>query len=514
MPDDLESLPPGAELAALLAAVDRRALSERDRVRLAQARNRLLSHVNAELVADLHAVTWEEPPDEDAMVHGGLASRYPWAECEVAFAMTWTHTAAGARLEQARQLAEELPQVLAALRAGDIDMPKVLVIADLAGWLDDRAAARAIVDRVLVRAPEWTTGQLRARLRKLILAADPEAARKRCATAVSTRRVEVFGNPDGSGDVWGRNLPPQDVAAAWERLTAIARSARGAGDRRPMGQLRADAFLDLLVGQGVAAGGPVGRHTGGLPEPDRPAVTVAPEGDTAGTWQPVGGPGDDGTESPAGEARFGGGDLAVAGPVGSRSDGQGAAMPGPRRGVVELQVPLTALMGLTNLPGELTGFGPVVADIARQVAEQHRDGTWRFSVYSEIGDLISHGITRARPDPPDRARRRRPTAEVAALVRARNRTCTAPGCRIPSTNCDLDHSVDWVRGGATDESNLDPKCRLHHRFKHESGAQVATLAPGVVAWHTPRGLQYVSAPDPPLLDDELVNLGSRAAGGG
>lgn len=491
LPDDLESLPPGAELAALLGAVDRRALSERDRVRLAQARNRLLSHVNAELIADLHAVTWEEPPDEDAMVHGGLASRYPWAECEVAFALTWTHTAAGARLEQARQLAEELPQVLAALRAGDIDMPKMLVIADLAGWLDDRAAARAIVDRVLVRAPEWTTGQLRARLRKLILAADPEAARRRCATAVSTRRVEMFGNPDGSGDVWGRSLPPQDVAAAWERLTAIARSARGAGDRRPMDQLRADAFLDLLVGQGVAAGGPVGRHTGGLPEPEWPVAAVAPEADIAS-----------------------GGGPSVAGPVGSGSDGRGVAMPGPRRGVVELQVPLTALMGLTSLPGELTGFGPVVADIARQVAEQHRDGTWRFSVYSEIGDLISHGITRARPDPPDRARRRRPTAEVAALVRARNRTCTAPGCRVPASSCDLDHSVDWARGGATDESNLDPKCRLHHRFKHESGAQVATLAPGVVVWQTPRGLQYVCAPDPPLLDDELMNLGSRAAGGG
>jgi hypothetical protein len=480
LPEELESLPPGVELASLLSSVDRSALSERDRVRLARARNRLLSHVNAELLADLHAVTWEEPPDEDAMVHGGLASRYPWAECEVAFALTWTHTAAGARLEQARQLVEELPQVLAALRAGDIDMPKVLVIADLAGWLDDRAAAQVVVDRVLVKAPEWTTGQLRARLRKLILAVDPEAARKRCATAVGTRRVEVIGNPDGSGDVWGRSLPPQDVAAAWERLTAIARSARSAGDRRPMDQLRADAFLDLLVGQGVATGGPVGRHTGGLPDAERPPAADVP---------PV---------------AVGSGTAAAS----------GGAMPGPRRGVVELQVPLTALMGLTNLPGELTGFGPVVADIARQVAEQHRDGTWRFSVYSEIGDLISHGITRARPDPPARTRRRRPTAEMAAVVRARNRTCVAPGCRVPASLCDLDHAVDWARGGATDESNLDPKCRLHHRFKHESGAKVATLAPGVVAWQTPRGLQYVSAPDPPLLDDELINLGSYAAGGG
>jgi hypothetical protein len=354
--------------------------------------------------------------------------------------------------------------------------------------LDDLAAARAIVDRVLVKAREWTTGQLRARLRKLVLAVDPEAARKQCATAVQTRRVQVFDNPDGSGDMWGRNLPPQDVAAAWERLTAIAKSARSAGDSRPMDQLRADALLDLLVGEGVAAGGPVGLHTAGLASADHGRDGVPT---TVGI--------DDGPDGHLAAARADGREQGVGSP-------SGAAMPGPRRGVVELQVPLTALMGLTGLPGELNGFGPVVADIARQVAEQNRDGTWRFSVYSEIGDLISHGITRARPDPPDRAGRRRPAAEVAAPVKARNRTCVAPGCRVPASCCDLDHSVPWSRGGATDESNLVPQCRLHHRFKGESGAQVVTLAPGVIAWHTPRGLQYVSAPDPPLLDDDLIWL--------
>jgi hypothetical protein len=189
------------------------------------------------------------------------------------------------------------------------------------------------------------------------------------------------------------------------------------------------------------------------------------------------------------------------------------ALPAPRRGVVELQVPLTALMGLTQLPGELNGFGPVVADVARQVAEQHRDGVWRFSVYSEIGQLLSHGVTRARPkragasgSGSNGASRRRPTAEVAAFVRARNRTCVAPGCRVPATSCDLDHVTDWARGGPSDVANIDPKCRLHHRFKHESGARVIKLAPGVVGWQTPRGLQYVSSPDPPLLDDELINL--------
>jgi hypothetical protein len=62
LPDHLEQVPPGPELSALLAAVDRAALTPRDRVRLAQARNRLASHVQAELVADLCALTGD-PPD-------------------------------------------------------------------------------------------------------------------------------------------------------------------------------------------------------------------------------------------------------------------------------------------------------------------------------------------------------------------------------------------------------------------------------------------------------------------
>jgi hypothetical protein len=468
LPEELESMAPGPELFSLLASVDRRGLSESDRVRLVQARNRLAAHVQGELFADLYAVTWEERADEDALARDVDASRYPWAEVEVAFALRWTRRAAALRLELARQLVEDLPRVWEALRAGEIDVPKVLVICELAGCLPDRSAARGLVERVLVQAPRLTTGQLRARLRRLVLAADPEAARRRCAAGLRGRRVEVLDGHDGTGEVWGRGLAPQGVAAAWERLTAIARAARGAGDGRTIDQLRADALLDLLVGEGVAVGDPVSCHTAGLV----PAPPTSP---------------------------------AVSPP---------AALPGPRRGVVELQVPLTTLMSLTRLPGDLAGFGPVIADVARQVAQQHHDGVWRFSVYNEIGHLLSHGITTARPTsdrppanrPAPRAAARRPSAAAAAHVRARNRTCTAPGCRIPARACDLDHTIDWARGGASDPDNLGPQCRLHHRFKHESGAQVIQLDPGVFLWWTPRGLQYLTSPDPPLLDDDLFWL--------
>jgi hypothetical protein len=210
--------------------------------------------------------------------------------------------------------------------------------------------------------------------------------------------------------------------------------------------------------------------------------------------------------------------------------------------VVELQVPLTTLLRLSDHPGELAGFGPVVADIARQVATQQRSATWRFSIYDTVGDLVQHGITGQRPTPttsgaPDggarpparppptgpasirqeatagepgtpgpQTTRRQPTAQVAAFVRARDRTCLAPGCRRPGAGCDIDHTLDWAHGGPTDTGNLGLLCQRHHRFKHAPGTDLIQFTPGTFGWTTPRGLQYVTKAQPPFLDDqELVD---------
>src|SRR5882672_2777614 len=90
-------------------------------------------------------------------------------------------------------------------------------------------------------------------------------------------------------------------------------------------------------------------------------------------------------------------------PHGAGDDGRRAAMPAPRRGVIDIQVPLTTLLRLADFPGDLAGFGPVIADIARQVVAEQTDATWRFSVYGPLGELISHGITRRRPTASDTA---------------------------------------------------------------------------------------------------------------
>src|SRR5439155_20217932 len=99
------------------------------------------------------------------------------------------------------------------------------------------------------------------------------------------------------------------------------------------------------------------------------------------------------------------------------------------------------------------------------------------------GRLLHHGITR-----------RRPTAEQAAYIRARDRTCRAPGCRQPAHHADIDHTRDWAHGGPTTISNMAVLCRRHHRMKHQGGWLLHHTASGILFWTSPLGKVYVTTP--------------------
>ncbi len=165
-------------------------------------------------------------------------------------------------------------------------------------------------------------------------------------------------------------------------------------------------------------------------------------------------------------------------------EGMGAL---PTSGTIELRVDLDTLAGLAESPGDLAGFGPVVADIARQVASHHRDGTWTFSATDPAtGTPVAGGITR-----------RRPTTSQHRAVVAKHSTCIFPGCRMPSADCDLDHRVAFADGGPTIVENLAPLCRHDHRLRHLDGWGYARLANGDHRWTTALGRAYTTSGDPP-----------------
>jgi hypothetical protein len=82
---------------------------------------------------------------------------------------------------------------------------------------------------VLPKAPTLTTSQLRDRLRRGVLRADPDVAR-RIAKSVNDRHVVCTPDGEGTATLFGARLPAARAAAAFERVDAFARSRKRGGD--------------------------------------------------------------------------------------------------------------------------------------------------------------------------------------------------------------------------------------------------------------------------------------------
>ena len=69
-----------------------------------------------------------------------------------------------------------------------------------------------------------------------------------------------------------------------------------------------------------------------------------------------------------------------------------------------------------------------------------------------------------------------------------------PGCRIPASRTELDHTRAHEHGGRTEPWNLGALCTYHHRAKHEAGWHLRQIEPGVFAWFSPLGRTYLIPP--------------------
>ena len=124
---------------------------------------------------------------------------------------------------------------------------KTLIILGMLGPLDP-SQAEAVEAAILEVAEGLTTGQLRARLHRLVLSVDPGAARRRREKAEKQAHVECWTDPEGTASLAGRYLPPAQVLAADRRLCAIATAWKKLGAEGGMDLLRAHAYLALLLG--------------------------------------------------------------------------------------------------------------------------------------------------------------------------------------------------------------------------------------------------------------------------
>jgi len=406
IPAGLDQMAPGVALAAVLSTVDPFAVSGYARVKVLRARERLVSHQNAEFYGALTSIS-----DYMFELDGDIALADEAAAYEIRAALRLTRRTADNELDLAHVLSLRLPQVGEALTEGRIDVRRARVISYGTSHLDP-GTARRVVDMVIDDAPRLTSGQLHARVRKLCFEADPEETKTRYQQALEERKVVKDANTSGTANLFLTNLAPDGAAEAYANIDAIAKTLTG-DDDRSIDQLRADVALDLLTGQN--------------------------------NYKTTG------------------------------------------KGTVNIGVDLKTLAALNDAPGDLAGYGPVIADIARQVTQQQENTEWRFVVTDpETGMVVHNGTTR-----------RRPTAEQKRYVTARNRTCVSPGCRMPAEDSDLDHTKPWAQTHHTTVAELCPLCRHDHCQRHKHGWTYQPLPDGDYIWTSRLGHKYTTSGRPP-----------------
>jgi len=329
-----------------------------------------------------------------------------------------------------------LPRTLAGLQAGTLSWQHAVVMADEAACLDAAGAAALEAHFLDPGASDpargCAVGQLpahrfKAKARTWRERHHAESIEKRHAKGVADRRVEF--RPDQDGMAWlSVCLPADQALAGWNRLTASARSMQGPDESRSMPQLRADNFADAILGGSVAGAGGSGANGSST---------------DGATW-----------ESPS-----------------SRISAQ-----------VLVTVPVFSLMGVTDEPAMLDGYGPIPPSMARDLGANGAGAFYRVLVDPRDGAPLEIGRTSYRV-----------TGAMRAWLRMRDAKCPFPGCSNNSLDNDADHILGWAKGGTTGISNLGQPCPKHHKLRHTTGwtptPATKNEPPG---WTSPTGRRYPS----------------------
>jgi len=462
---------------------------------------------------------------------GRMPDRYEeFTGDELASALAESRAAAEALLDLARDLEVKLPGTAGALRDGIISKKKAEIIANATTMLDE-AEGRAAEDEVLDRVGRLTPGGLRAAIARAVMKVAPEKARKRRETAAKFARVERWAEDSGNAALMGRELPPDEVLACDQRIRWWAGELKKAGLDGGMDELRARAYLDLL-----------------LNKDSRPRHETTAGGGGGSAGRDGGGPG--GGDGAAPDSPNGPG-LPGAKP----SAGPGAGtVPAGFVGRVTLTAPLATLARLADRPGELAGLGPVDPWLTRDLAAaaaRNPKTTWCVTVTDERGHAIGHGCARpertsktkragsgrrdgpgftftpaSRDGPPGgygtwilrtpgdgpnlrvtldpidtgpcdhrfQAKGHDPGVKLRHLTQVRHATCTSPVCRRPASQADFEHNIPYEAGGRTCLCNGGPKCRHDHRLKQHPGWNVEQLPDGTFRWTAPTGRSYDTEP--------------------
>ncbi|MCY1675934.1 HNH endonuclease [Pseudarthrobacter sp. SL88] len=396
---------------------------------------------------------------------------------EVAGVLTLSPGAAAAFISQSRKVCA-MPAVAGALASGLMSWRHAVIVADEADCLATESAEALVAHFFDPDAPNRARGLapgdlvahlFRRKVRTWRERTYPASLAARHARCVADRRMEYRPDADGMASIT-LILPGDTACAIWNKTTAIARGLRGPGETRTLTQLRPDTAAALLLSAHTGAAA-----TGGL----------------------------DGGE---GSGSASGADS-LPGASGNGTDPYFvdlSKIPAPKADVL-VTIPIFTMLGSTEEPADLDGYGPISAAMARKLVADGATSFYRVLVDPRDGAPLEIGRTSYRL-----------TMAMKRWIRMRDGHCTFPGCTNPSTDNDTDHLTAWQHHGTTGVSNLAQLCPKHHRLKHNSGwtptPATGTEPPG---WTSPTGRHYPAQhPDPqqphwpPGLPDALHMTGS------
>jgi hypothetical protein len=164
---------------------------------------------------------------------------------ELALGRDCSEAEAAAVLREALLLTGPLVPTWSALYAGAIGVRHVKAAVDLLGDAAPDVAA-VVQARVLPAARGTTAPEFRDRLRRALYRADAEAGERRRRAVLHRVGVVVRRVDEGVSELVVQGPTPA-VHAAADAIATYAQLRREDGDQRPIGVLRAETALDLLL---------------------------------------------------------------------------------------------------------------------------------------------------------------------------------------------------------------------------------------------------------------------------
>jgi hypothetical protein len=161
--------------------------------------------------------------------------------------------------------------------------------------------------------------------------------------------------------------------------------------------------------------------------------------------------------------------------------GVAEGVPSPNAQVL-VTVPALSLLGATEEPAVLDGYGPIPPSMARRLVADGAASFHRVLTEPGTGAPLEIGRTSYRI-----------TAAMRQWLRLRDGKCPFPGCNNQSLDTEADHVLAWHKGGATGISNLGQPCRKHHRLRHTTGWKpIGASRDAPPGWVAPSGRRYFS----------------------